>query len=192
MKIPVKVPADAMRPGRTWPGVGTGAVVIHRGCLLMVQRAGAHGAGTWSVPGGWVEFGEDPFDGAAREVEEETGIIVEVLGGEGWTSAMHPGEETVHAVTLWVRCAYGDAAAVDIEPGSLVYIDPPYRGTTAYGYTLDAVALFHRVGRVAECYLSEGRQVGADGVQLHSGRTKGGVSGSRKVANQEWLSWCRP
>lgn len=82
----------------------------------MVLRAGAHGAGTWSVPGGWVEFGEDPVDGAVREVKEETGLDVEPMASLGWTSAMHPGEEDVHAVTLWVRLAYTTGVPTVTEP----------------------------------------------------------------------------
>jgi 8-oxo-dGTP diphosphatase len=105
-----------VKPGRQFPGVGTGAVVVRDGSLLMVQRAGAHGAGTWSVPGGWVEFGENPLDGAVREVKEETGITVAARVPMGWTSAVHPGDEDVHAITLWVRCNYVSGEPTVVEP----------------------------------------------------------------------------
>lgn len=80
------------RPGREWPGVGVG-VLVRRPAdagdeLLMVRRAGAHGAGTWSVPGGWVEYGEDPMDAAVREVRDETGLVVAAMTPMGWSSAV--------------------------------------------------------------------------------------------------------
>jgi site-specific DNA-adenine methylase len=92
---------------------------------------------------------------------------------------------------MWqVTALCADAAEVDIEPGSLAYMDPPYLGTTAYGHTLDAEKLFRRIGVHSRCYISEGRRVGDEGILLHLGRAKGGISGDRKVtANQEWLSW---
>ena len=39
-------------------GVGCAAIIIRDGKFLMMKRAGKHGAGTWSVPGGWQEIGE--------------------------------------------------------------------------------------------------------------------------------------
>lgn len=56
--------------------VGAAAVLWRDGRLLMEQRAGAHGAGQWSIPGGWVDFGEDPVATAIREAKEETGLVV--------------------------------------------------------------------------------------------------------------------
>lgn len=94
-----------MKPGREHVGVGVGCVIVENGNLLMVQRAGAHGAGTWSVPGGWIEHGESAWTAAAREVEEETGMLVygayESSMPLGWSASMTDG---VHSVTLWIRC----------------------------------------------------------------------------------------
>jgi 8-oxo-dGTP diphosphatase len=53
-----------------------GAVVVHDGCLLLVRRANEPGRGLWSVPGGRLEAGEDLATGCAREVLEETGLVV--------------------------------------------------------------------------------------------------------------------
>lgn len=54
--------------------VGVGVLVLQDGLLLLGRRAGSHGAGTWSAPGGALEFGEDIVECAARELLEETGL----------------------------------------------------------------------------------------------------------------------
>jgi ADP-ribose pyrophosphatase YjhB (NUDIX family) len=55
-----------------------GAVVrAGPGRLLLVLRARAPAAGTWSLPGGRVEPGETDAEAVRREVAEETGLDVE-------------------------------------------------------------------------------------------------------------------
>ena len=58
------------------PIVGVGAVVIHDGRALIVQRAGEPRKGEWTVPGGVLEVGETLRSGVEREVLEETGLVV--------------------------------------------------------------------------------------------------------------------
>ncbi len=55
------------------PRVGV-AVLIHRGeHLLLIQRKNVHGAGSWSTPGGHLEYGETPEECARLKAKEETG-----------------------------------------------------------------------------------------------------------------------
>lgn len=56
-----------------------GAVCIHRGRLLLIQRGRPPAQGMWSLPGGRVEPGESPIDAVVREVREETGLTVHVI-----------------------------------------------------------------------------------------------------------------
>jgi ADP-ribose pyrophosphatase YjhB (NUDIX family) len=48
------------------------------GRLLLIQRGHSPGKGLWSIPGGRVEDGESDIDAVAREVLEETGLVVAV------------------------------------------------------------------------------------------------------------------
>jgi len=61
------------------PVVGVGAIVFdanHR--VLLVERGRPPGQGLWSIPGGKLEPRETLAQAVAREVREETGLIVEV------------------------------------------------------------------------------------------------------------------
>ena len=61
------------------PMVGVGAIVFDaEGRVLLVERGKPPGVGLWSVPGGKLEPRETLAQAVAREVREETGLIVEV------------------------------------------------------------------------------------------------------------------
>lgn len=53
-----------------------GALIFRRNSILLVERAGNPLKGYWSLPGGLLETGETLEAGVAREVLEETGLIV--------------------------------------------------------------------------------------------------------------------
>ncbi len=59
------------------PLLGVGAVVVHEGRVLLVQRGREPLKGQWSLPGGLLEVGESLEAGVIREVEEETGLRVQ-------------------------------------------------------------------------------------------------------------------
>ncbi|MFC4944766.1 nucleotide triphosphate diphosphatase NUDT15 [Pseudonocardia sp. GCM10023141] len=95
--------------------VGVGAVVRDGDRLLVLRRAGAHGAGTWGLPGGHQEFGESPEQTAVREVAEETGLTVVATARLGFTDdpMLAIGR---HYVTLFVACARRGGEARIMEP----------------------------------------------------------------------------
>lgn len=62
------------------PVVGVGGVLIHKDRALLVRRGSEPLRGEWSIPGGTLELGETLAEGVARELLEETGLVVRVLG----------------------------------------------------------------------------------------------------------------
>lgn len=64
----------------TDPKVGVGIAVIDGGRLLLVRRRMAPEIGRWSLPAGFLDYGEDPQETAVREVFEETGLHVQIDG----------------------------------------------------------------------------------------------------------------
>jgi 8-oxo-dGTP diphosphatase len=76
-----RAPREAARSARTYPPrpvVGVGAVVVKDGRVVLVKRRHEPLAGQWSLPGGTLELGETLEAGIAREVLEETGLVVDV------------------------------------------------------------------------------------------------------------------
>ncbi|MCW2549762.1 MAG: hydrolase [Mycobacterium sp.] len=56
-----------------------GAVITRAdGLLLLIKRGNEPGRGLWSLPGGRIEPGESDVAAVAREVLEETGLVVTV------------------------------------------------------------------------------------------------------------------
>jgi ADP-ribose pyrophosphatase YjhB (NUDIX family) len=73
------------------------------GGLLVIRRAIPPGVGKLALPGGFVELHETWQQGAAREVREETGIVVDVASIEPfWFTSTEPNP---NRVLLFATCA---------------------------------------------------------------------------------------
>lgn len=73
--------ADARPSSRRYPErpvVGVGAVIVQDGRVVLIRRRFEPLAGQWSLPGGTLELGETLEAAVAREMLEETGLVVEV------------------------------------------------------------------------------------------------------------------
>lgn len=62
------------------PAIAVGIVTFKDDKILMIRRGKPPRKGQWSIPGGKQKLGETWRAAAAREVKEETGIDIEVLG----------------------------------------------------------------------------------------------------------------
>jgi len=72
----------------TRPQLAVSAVIFRDGRVLLVRRARSPAKGFYSLPGGRVEFGESLHTALRREVSEETGLQIEIVGLAGWREVL--------------------------------------------------------------------------------------------------------
>ncbi|MCY4500546.1 MAG: NUDIX hydrolase [Alphaproteobacteria bacterium] len=66
--------------GADRPVVGVGVVVLRGNDVLLIRRAEPPRKDRWSIPGGKQERGETVRDAAHREIREETGVEIALIG----------------------------------------------------------------------------------------------------------------
>ncbi len=121
-----------MSNGREYPErpvVGVGGVVIRDQRALLIRRGGEPLKGQWSIPGGTLELGETLAAGVERELLEETGLRVRVLGlievferifpGDGGASRTPKTAPQYHFVIADYLCEALDAAAAPRAGGDV-------------------------------------------------------------------------
>jgi 8-oxo-dGTP diphosphatase len=77
---PLSGPEVTQREYPERPIVAVGGVVIHEGRVLLIRRGQPPLEGRWSIPGGILEIGETIAAAIGRELKEEAGVTVRVLG----------------------------------------------------------------------------------------------------------------
>ena len=105
------------------PTVGVGAIIFDAaGAVLLIQRGKPPAEGAWSVPGGKLEAGETLAQAVAREVHEETGLVVEVGALACVLERMTAG---YHYVLLdYFARVIGGALAAGSDARAARYVDP--------------------------------------------------------------------
>ena len=97
------------------PKVGVGVAVIKEGKVLLGKRKNAHGEGTWSFPGGHLEYKESWEDCAIRETLEETGLTIKnVRFGTVTNDVFY--EEQKHYITIIMLSDYESGELQLMEP----------------------------------------------------------------------------
>jgi 8-oxo-dGTP diphosphatase len=105
------------------PGVA-GLVVDGQGRLLLQRRSDT---GTWGLPGGTVDPGEPPARTVAREVHEETGLVVRperLAGVIGPHHIVYPNSDVVEVTSAAFVCSIvgGRLEALDGESSALRFV----------------------------------------------------------------------
>ncbi|MFH0890708.1 MAG: NUDIX domain-containing protein [Candidatus Liptonbacteria bacterium] len=108
-------------------GVGLGVILMRAdGRILMGKRhfdpvkadSELHGEGTWTLPGGKMEFGESFEEGAGREVKEETGIVLD-KNAIKIISISNDRAADAHFITLGFLCDSFSGEARVMEPDEI-------------------------------------------------------------------------
>jgi 8-oxo-dGTP diphosphatase len=100
------------------PLVGVAAVIFKGEEVLLVRRGQEPAKGVWSLPGGLVEVGETLVEGVQREIIEETGLIVRILGVTAVLERIYRDPDDripYHYILIDFACEY---EAGDLRPGS--------------------------------------------------------------------------
>jgi 8-oxo-dGTP pyrophosphatase MutT (NUDIX family) len=96
----------------------TGIVYDASGSILLVRH---RDDAIWSTPGGVIEPDETPADAVAREVWEETGLVVEpqrilgVFGGPGFVVRYRNGDETQYVMTIFCCSIVGGHLSAETD-----------------------------------------------------------------------------
>ncbi len=110
-----------------FPKIGVGVFVKHNGKILLQKRIGAHGEGTWSLPGGHLEFYESIEGCAEREVMEEIGVSVKNVKIIGFTNDIME-KDGKHYITIFVESELANGEPRIMEPdrtSEVAWVTPP-------------------------------------------------------------------
>ena len=111
------------------PQLAVSGAIFRDGRVLLVRRARSPGKGFYSLPGGRVEFGESLHTALHREVDEETGLRIEILGLAGWREVLPANGGDGHYVIMSfaARWTAGEPVLND-EHDDFKWIDPDRLG----------------------------------------------------------------
>jgi 8-oxo-dGTP diphosphatase len=104
---------------------GSDVLVVSDGRALLVRRAHEPHRGTWDLPGGFADNGEHPDDAARRELREELGLDVELVGLLGIFVYPYGGPDADFVqATSYLGTTTGEPTIVDGEVAEFRWFAP--------------------------------------------------------------------
>lgn len=102
-------------PNEQHPRVGLGVIILKNEKVLLGYRTTKNGQGTWSPPGGHLEFNEELDECARRETMEECGVkIKNVRHGPYINGTNNP--EGKHYLTVYILADWDSGEPQITEP----------------------------------------------------------------------------
>ena len=118
MEMPTSEKSGIKRHYPDQPLIGVGAVIFRGEEVLLVRRGQEPARDTWSLPGGLVELGETLVEAIRRELAEETGLTVNLLGVAAVLERIFPDEAGGIPYHYVLVDFLGDYAGGELTPGS--------------------------------------------------------------------------
>jgi ADP-ribose pyrophosphatase YjhB (NUDIX family) len=111
------------------PQLAVSAAIFRDARILLVRRARSPAKGFYSLPGGRVEFGESLHAALHREIDEETGLKIEIVGLAGWREVLPATSGGGHYLimsfaTRWI----GNEPVLNEELDEFRWLDPDALG----------------------------------------------------------------
>jgi ADP-ribose pyrophosphatase YjhB (NUDIX family) len=118
--MPSDLPTSLQRPE-----LAVSAAIFRDGKVLLVRRARPPGKGLHSLPGGRVEFGETLAEALQREVAEETGLTIRVIGLAGWREVLPTKPAEGHYIVMsFAACWIAGEAILNDELDAFAWAAP--------------------------------------------------------------------
>ncbi len=96
----------------TMPRIVVEGVCLRGGEVLLVKGSRGLTEGLWSLPGGFLRFGETPAEGVLREIQEEVGLVGRIEGAPVFRSRL--GERSrLHWIMIFYRVAVDGVPALN-------------------------------------------------------------------------------
>jgi ADP-ribose pyrophosphatase YjhB (NUDIX family) len=121
------------------PVPAAGCLVENGGHVLLIRRKSPPHAGAWSLPVGFVQFGETAEQAAVREVAEETGLQVEATALIGTFNDIIDNERS-HLVLLFRACVLGGELIAGDDAEEVAWFSENHLPPVAFASAKSAVA----------------------------------------------------
>ena len=120
------------------PKVAVAAMVLSHEGLLLVKRAVDPEKGKWALPAGYLDLGETPREGVAREVLEETQLTVKV---EKLVDAFYnPPGGGASVVLVYRASVVGGTLTPSDDASEAAFFEPPHYPELAFSSSKEIAA----------------------------------------------------